>query len=671
MSRRLVTAIVLAVSLAVSLAVTMIGWPASTSALPPPPDSEADGEATPTSRFEALEPCRLADTRTGTGFRLLDPLTRRVDLGTCDIPGDATAIVATTTVISATTSGWSVGYPAGSARPNAATLNWSRGMTRGNSSTITVGPDFAIDVFRSDGFDSGHLALDVVGAFLPAESATRGRFVPATEAQRVLDTRGERPLPAATSRQIPLPASVPAGVDALAITVTVVSTTGPTFLTAYPAGSERPLASLLNADGAGQVRSAATIVPVNDTGFELYGSATTDVVVDMTGWFTGPAADSSTAGLFVPVPPRRLRDTRLDVEALYAAGTAEVTLPDDFETAAGDGAAAVAVSMTMIGADDRGFVTAHAARAERPSTASGYSGRNEITAQFALSPVSSTGLAIFSEQGTDMTVDVLGWFTGDAVVETEQQPAPNPRRPLRVLAIGDSTMAGIRWYGALGALTGASWTFAGESCRRLVRSSCRGREGRYPPTALQTIEAMPDVFDVAVIMTGYNDRASTFESDLERIMSAARSRGVRRVVWLTYSRELRSDKGGPDAAQVYEFHNTLLRSAGERHHDLTVADWSGIARARPEWVHSDGIHFTNDGSYGNADFMSRAVAYATGRPCPVPYVAGSTAEDTCADPSTVASPDVRSLYDFVDTVTQCWEVGPTRAVECVQDPYTR
>ncbi|BAN01945.1 SGNH/GDSL hydrolase family protein [Ilumatobacter coccineus] len=655
-------------TLTVALLAATLAVPAPAAAAPPLPD---DTGVDATSRYRALEPCRLADTRNGTGFVAVDDRTSRVDLQRCEIPSTATAIVATTTIVNATRGGWLVAYPSGTARPDAATLNWSAGMTRGNSATIAAGDDFAIELFRSDGAGNGHVVIDVVGAFVPAETSARGRFVAADDGTRLLDTRDASAAPTRpTTHRVGLPESVPAGVDALAVTFTLVDTTAPTYLTAYAAGGERPLASVLNADGAGQFRSAATIVPVSDDGFDVFVSAGSHVVIDMTGWFTGPSADVSADGLFVAIAPQRLRDTRSEPQALYDGGSTEILPPADLIGDGSTGPAALAFSMTMVGADDRGYVTAYAARTERPAIASGYSLRNQVTAQFALTPVSEFGLAFFTEQGTDVTVDLLGWFTGPPATATETEPAPNPQRPLRVLAVGDSTMAGVRWYRALGALTGASWTFAGESCRRLVRWSCNGREDRTPPTALRTIETMPDVFDVLVMMTGYNDRANTFEADLERIMAAARAQGIRRVVWLSYSREFRSDKGGPGASQVYEFHNVLLRAAAERHDDLVVAEWATVARNRPEWVHYDGIHFTDDGAYGNADFMSRAVAHATGQPCPLPYTVGGELTEVCADPGTVPSPDVRSLYGFVDTVTQCWEVGPSRTVECVQDPYT-
>lgn len=327
----------------------------------------------------------------------------------------------------------------------------------------------------------------------------------------------------------------------------------------------------------------------------------------------------------------------------------------------------------MIGADERGFITAHPARTTRPPTASGYSLRNEITAQFVVVPSSETGVAVFSDQGTDVTVDLLGWFTGTPVPETSDEAAPNDVDLQRVLAVGDSTMTGIRWYDTFDALRGASWTFDGESCRKLVLPSCRGREGRRPTTVVEAIESRPDVFDVVVIMTGYNDGATTFAADFDRVMAAARAQGVRRVVWLTYSREVDTDLGGEEY-RLFDFQNSYLRWAATQYDDLVVVEWAEATRSFPEWLHDDGIHLTHVGSYGNADFMSRAVAMATGQPCPVPYENDAEDDpddtDTCADPGTTTPPDVFELYDFEETTTQCWEVGADREVTCVPDPYS-
>jgi hypothetical protein len=627
-----------------------------------PSDSAAQAPSGATS-YTALRACRLLDTRPGApdaeiDTAQVDDRTLRLSVDGCAIPNDATAVLATTTIVRPARTGWLVAYPTGTSTPTAATLNWAAGATRGNTTAITVGDDRLVDVRRSDGFGAGDLVIDVVGAFVPATGATRGRLVP-VEAMRLLDTRERATgrLDADASTRIPLPDGVPADADAVAITVTAIDPTRRAFVTAYGAGTDRPNASMLNVDVAGQFRSSSTIVPVTSDGFEVFASSDMHLTVDLTGWFTGPSAAESIDGLFVPVAPRRLRDTRPETHPIHERGTIEVAVPDT--------PAAVMTSMTLISPDERGFLTAHAARTERPTTASGYAMRNETTAQFSITPASTTGLAVYSERGTDLTVDLLGWFTGAPVDETLDTAPPNPVRFPRVIAIGDSTMAGVRWYRTQGALTGASWTFDGESCRRLVRASCRGREGRVPSTVLERLTVTPDVFDVLVVMTGYNDVASTFAADVEQVMAAARAKHIRRVVWLTYSREFATDRGATGAPQIYAFHNALLREAGERFDDLEVVEWSTVARQRPTWLHADGIHFTNEGSFGNADFMSRAVAHVTGQPCPV----GPADDPVCPDPGRVDIPDVRSRYGIVDTTLQCWEVGPTREPVCLTDPY--
>lgn len=637
-----------------------------------------DASSVATSHYVPLLPCRLLDTRDDHDASAIDEHTLRITLDRCGIPRGATAVVATATVVRTDGTGWAVGYPAGSERPNAATINWQGPATRANTATITVGEDAdgdpAIDVYRSNGLDGGDLVVDVSGAFAPARSARSGRFVPIASARRLLDTRLElgRLNPGDRVR-VPLPLAIDDDASAIAVTVTAVRSDGPLYVTAYPAGGDRPTTSMLNTDAGGQTRAGMSIVPVSADGIDLYVSTGTDITVDMTGWFTGPGAREGVDGLFVPVDPRRLRDTRPEVHPIHTGGTIQIGLPADLEIEReGDDPlrpAAIAVSTTLISADERGFVTLYPARTERPGTASGYSLRNDLTAQFALTPVSDHGVAVYSERGTDVTVDLLGWFTGDHVDSTMDDPAPNRIDLQRVLAVGDSTMAGVRWYDAFAPLQGASWTFDGESCRKLVVPSCRGREGRRPPTAVEAIESRPDVFDVVVMMTGYNDGATDFARYVERVMGAARSQGVRRVVWLTYAREHRTDLGGADAWQVFDHQNAYLRWLAPQRDDLVVVEWAAAPRSRPEWFHDDGIHFTAEGSYGNADFMARAVAMATGQPCPVPYSEDGEPEMVCPDPGERAVPDMTDLYDVVPTTTQCWEVGDDRTPICVPDPY--
>ena len=86
---------------------------------------------------------------------------------------------------------------------------------------------------------------------------------------------------------------MPDGATAVVANITVTNPTTPSYLTAWPAGTPRPLASNLNFT-AGQTVPNLVTVPLSATGaLDLYNRAgTTDVIVDVTGYYgpgTGPA----------------------------------------------------------------------------------------------------------------------------------------------------------------------------------------------------------------------------------------------------------------------------------------------------------------------------------------------------------------------------------------------
>ena len=97
-------------------------------------------------------------------------------------------------------------------------------------------------------------------------------------------------------------------------------------------------------------------------------------------------------------------------------------------------------------------------------------------------------------------------------------------------------MAGVRWNLALGGFRGFEADDRLESCRRLVATSCLGREGRRPPTALVEIQdlAVPAPTDVFVIATGYNDWHANFAAHARLVLDAARAKGFDTIAWVTY-----------------------------------------------------------------------------------------------------------------------------------------
>ncbi len=555
-------------------------------------------------------------------------------------------------------------------QPPTSTVNYATGETRANGAIIALGADGTLALNSSS---AAHVVVDVTGAFVAVAGSTAGRFVP-TAPTRLLDTRDAASrLPVGGAVTVPLPAGVPADATAVAVTIATSDSVGAGFFTAYPTGTTRPLSSTLNTDARGQVRATGQLVPVTAGGFTVFSQAGEHLIVDMTGWFTGPSAPWSDEGLFVPTTPRRLADTR-EATTLFPGGTIEL----DPTSITGGPVAAVAGNWTLTSTWRGGYLTVHPARTARPlaSTANA-DRRNQSVAQFGVTATSSASLAAFSSAGTHLVVDVTGWFTGDPLPTTSTVTPSNTAvadTARRVLLMGDSTLAGVRWYtNSQHALGGSSFLLDAESCRRLVGSSCRGREGRTPPNAVNAINAVSEPIDVLVVMTGYNDWHANFSTAFDQVVAAARAKGADEIVWLTYREGVTysNPTGGGSQAAGFRIQNQILRDkvASGAYPDVTIADWSAYTAARSTWFTSDGVHFTISGAYGAADYISRAVASLHGEPCPAPRTPGGVVDSPCPWPDAIAGQiDPLALYAGNPGEVHCYQVGTDRHLECRGDP---
>ena len=216
-------------------------------------------------------------------------------------------------------------------------------------------------------------------------------------------------------------------------------------------------------------------VPVTADGFMIYRFMPTDVVIDLWGWFTGASAPVASDGLFVPQAPKRVWDSRASLDPLHPGGAIEKQI-------APATASTVIANVTVVEPSMPGFVATYGAGTPRPlASSSNYRWRDPVAA-LAVTRNSNRGVTFYAHGGGHMVVDVAGWFTGPRAVATLAPPSnPSPPPDTNVIFISDSSFAGIRWNGALGYLQGARWDARLESCRRLIGTSCRGREG-YAPT---------------------------------------------------------------------------------------------------------------------------------------------------------------------------------------------
>jgi hypothetical protein len=270
---------------------------------------------------------------------------------------------------------------------------------------------------------------------------------------------------------------------------------------------------------------------------------------------------------------------------------------------------------------------------------------------------------------------VTGGLTAGAATAPVEGPAATATSATRVdaprpvLVIGDSAISAIRWVpGAATAVAGVDRTLDLESCRRLVRTSCRGREGRTPPTALQALRATGDVYTTVVVATGYNDGAGDFAYAFQSIVEQARSQGVERIVWLTLRTNVSYVSPGDLGYQaVFATNNATLRQlvATGAYPDVTIADWDAYTKQLGSWFASDGVHYRTIGAWGAADYLSRKLASMEGRPCPAPERPGEAPAAPCPDPDvTGPTADVDALYQVGAGGVLCYELGADRALSC-------
>jgi plastocyanin len=125
----------------------------------------------PPTQLSTVTPCRIIDTRalagpTG-GPALGNGATRDFLLaGHCGIPAGATAVAVNIAVTQPTNGpGFLTLYPAGTARPLFAAINYAAGQTRANNAILPLGALGDISVYCAQGGGTVHFILDVTGYF--------------------------------------------------------------------------------------------------------------------------------------------------------------------------------------------------------------------------------------------------------------------------------------------------------------------------------------------------------------------------------------------------------------------------------------------------------------------------------------------------------------------------
>ncbi|MFD7978554.1 FlgD immunoglobulin-like domain containing protein [Streptomyces sp. NPDC059071] len=243
-------------------------------------------------RFAPVTPARVLDTRAGIGApKAKVGAARTVSVqvaGRGGVPAtDVSAVVLNVTATNPTASSFVSVYPYGTQRTAASNLNVVAGQTVANLVVVPV-RDGKVTLYNHAG--SIDLLADVAGYFTTSGQGDRFRPLPP---QRVMDTRDNwmaRKLGPGESAVLEIAGigGVPAsGASAVVLNVTATNATAPsTYIAVHPTLTNRPSNSNLNL-GAGQTVANQVVVPVVNGRITFYNHAgSTDVIVDVFGYYT-------------------------------------------------------------------------------------------------------------------------------------------------------------------------------------------------------------------------------------------------------------------------------------------------------------------------------------------------------------------------------------------------
>ena len=392
----------------------LVAWSKQGDVVPP----------TSPSTFSALSPARLLDTRVGNGA--VGPVAPggSVELqvsGRGGVPASgATSVALNVTVTNAQAPGFITVYPTGMAQPTVSSLNFVAGQTVANEVVVRLGSGGKILLYNSSS-KSVTLVADIQGYFSAATNSPPGSLVGISPA-RVLDTRvgvGAPTAPLAAQGTLTLsvgghgggPAT---GGAAVALNVTVTCASKPGFITAYPAGANRPTTSNVNFL-AGSTAANLTLVGTNAAGqVDLYNSSAAPValVADVAGYFL--AGTATAPGTYVPLTPARVVDTRAGIGAV-AGGTSLVAPLTSTGSIPAAGVAAAVMNVTATNATTSGYLTVYPSGTSLPLASNLNFTAGSTVPNLAIAPLGTNqSVSVYNSVGgtVDVVADIQGYFLG-------------------------------------------------------------------------------------------------------------------------------------------------------------------------------------------------------------------------------------------------------------------
>ena len=371
-------------------------------------------------------PCRAVDTRlTGGSIAAGTSQSFNPGGGGCSIPLPSTGRIAyaiNVTVVPHGTLGYLTVWPTGSAQPIVSTLNSLDGRTKASAAIATGGNGGEISIYATDTTD---LVLDVSGYF--TDDPASYVYVPMTPC-RLVDTRidngtsfgapslvaGQQRVFQLANSSCNLPGTALANGGAVSLNVTAVPIADEpiSYLTVWGTSStepQPPLISTLNVPNPTTTANAAivTINPGTSQSVSVYTTNSTDLVLDITGYFA--PASSSPAGLSLyTMAPCRVLDTREESGAFQ--GELNVSFTSGNECGVPASAKAYVTNATVVPAPVLPFLTLWPNNTPQPIASTLNASDGSISSNMAIVTTSNGSIDAFAYSPTELVMDLAGYF---------------------------------------------------------------------------------------------------------------------------------------------------------------------------------------------------------------------------------------------------------------------
>ncbi len=353
---------------------------------------------------------------------------------TCDgitIPSNARALTGNITTVQSG-GGFLTLHPSDTTRPNVANSNYLPNEIVNNVFTVGLGADDG--AFKIYALNTTDVVVDVTGYYAPP-GAGGLYFHPLPTPIRLFETRVGQPgcvnpgfrLAGGTiytlgARTTCGGVTIPTNAQAVVGNATVVGPSANGFLTLWPAGATQPTIASSNYGAGLIVNGPATIGLRSSTGqFHIYSVATTDLIIDVLGYFSPDASDVNGTGLlFYPLgSPVRLLDTRVGATACYTTGAPLAGGSTRTQPARGvcggltipATALGIVGNATVVSPVSNGFLTLWPSNTSQPTIAtSNFAAGRVWNRHFTVGLGPDGAFKIFPSTTTDLVLDMAGYF---------------------------------------------------------------------------------------------------------------------------------------------------------------------------------------------------------------------------------------------------------------------